>query len=91
MKDNLKDDGGPAFPNVVWEHALQAAVQQGGLTIRDWFAGQALRALIAKIPLQDAEGEFGQRSSAERNAKIQRDVSDSAYYYADAMLEARKP
>ena len=31
----MKDDGGPAF-------------QQSGMSLRDWFAGQALSGLLAK-------------------------------------------
>jgi hypothetical protein len=35
--------GGPAFPSV---HAYHAYV---GMTLRDWFAGQALAGLVGKI------------------------------------------
>lgn len=39
MADNIHDDGGAAFPvpgsyNTAWE--------ANGMTLRDWFAGQAL-------------------------------------------------
>ena len=37
------NDGGPAFPNGVSEYALDRA----GMTLRDWFAGQALPGLVA--------------------------------------------
>lgn len=47
---------------------------------RDWFAGQALQAIIAKMP----EARFaGDPASYEKAAM-------AAFYYADAMLAARK-
>lgn len=48
-----------------------------GMDIRDWFAGQALTALVAyavKTP----------------DAGIPEDVAEEAYAYADAMLAARE-
>ena len=46
-----------------------------GLTLRDWFAGQALQGIL---------GGSGQKYSSYEKA------SSMAYHYADAMLEARK-
>jgi hypothetical protein len=46
-----------------------------GMTLRDWFAGQALAALI-----QHYEGDDGSMDG----------IPTSAYEYADAMIEARK-
>ncbi len=52
------------------------AVSKGGLTIRDYFAGQALPAIIAATLA--AEGHIMKTQQAEM-----------AYEYADAMMEAR--
>lgn len=52
-----------------------------GMSLRDWFAGQALAGILAggfadTIPHDDIGGG--------------RDAADYAYQYADAMLKARK-
>jgi hypothetical protein len=41
MTMSNKDDGGPAFPNPDRPHT------QPGMSLRDWFAGQALAWLVA--------------------------------------------
>lgn len=46
-----------------------------GMTLRDWFAGQALIGLTV-------HNDFGSRSDEE--------IACGAYAYADAMIEARK-
>jgi hypothetical protein len=61
------NDGGSAFPR----HAYDGHY---GMTLRDWFAGQALAGLIAD---QSRDG------SADDRARY-------AYAYADAMLRARE-
>lgn len=67
------NDGGPAFPETRWDDKIRQEVQWCGMTLRDWFAGQALNGLLS-----DASS-FGDPKS----------FSDSAYLYADAMLKAR--
>lgn len=52
-----------------------------GMTLRDWFAGQAMAAIIAKMPFQEFPEDF---SPYEKSAI-------GAYDYADAMLRARLP
>ena len=67
-----QDDGGSAFPC----SEVPLTADEKGMSLRDWFAGQALVGLITRavtlppIPIK------------------QRAVD--AYKYADAMLEARK-
>jgi hypothetical protein len=61
------DDGGPAFPR----HAYDG---HDGMTLRDWFAGQALAGL-----LRDGIDVFGVYATA-----------NDAYKMADAMLRARE-
>ncbi len=55
----MKDNGGSAFT---------------GMTLRDWFAGQALPAILQILSLKDDYT----------------DVVAAAYSWADAMLEERK-
>lgn len=70
------DDGGPAFPNDERDANGQFR-QHFGMTLRDWFAGQAL----AHIPeLLDAH---------EKN-KAEWVIAEWAYRIADAMIAARK-
>jgi len=47
----------------------------GGITLRDWFAGQALQGMMA---------------TASNPAVYASVTAANAYLYADAMLEARK-
>lgn len=46
MSEQTKiDDGGPAYPQHGWTkdpEVLERMRNQGGMTLRDWFAGQAL-------------------------------------------------
>ncbi|MDX1117060.1 hypothetical protein GOL29_03290 [Sinorhizobium medicae] len=71
MSDKI-EDGGSAFPvqSSTWDYK--------GLTVRDWFAGQALAGLLAS-------GMTYGGSSTNRGA-----VANDAYAHADAMLAARK-
>lgn len=65
---NPPDDGGPAFPSpgdTEWNR---------GLSIRDWFAGEALKGLLAGPDTSGSGGGF----------------ADAAYRFADAMIRERK-
>lgn len=66
-----KNDGGQAFPN-------GDAVP--GMTLRDWFAGQALAGIMTDMARQE-------KSSFPVTIK---DVAQKSYQIADAMLEERK-
>lgn len=47
-----KRDGGPAFPtlaDVEYESGHALELDTSGMSLRDWFAGQALNGLIASI------------------------------------------
>lgn len=70
MSDSI-NNGGPAFP-VTLDH--RGCVGAYGMTLRDYFAGQALAGLLTQL----AEDEFG----PSHFAKV-------SYEMADAMLEAR--
>ena len=74
-------DGGPAFPCPVEFDPNGQLVSHGsfGMTLRDWFAGQALAGLIAASG--NHQGQVCYRTEA---------VAESAYEAADAMLKARE-
>lgn len=69
------DDGGPAFPLQI-THGDFVAGQAPGLSVRDWFAGQAMAGLLA---------------SNEYSTFDSPDVGAMAYTQADAMIAARTP
>lgn len=70
-----KRDGGPAFPGAVLpEHPNHP----GGMTLRDWFAGQALASSL-DVAMQ-----------LSRDASPAPMTASLAYEIADAMLAARE-
>jgi hypothetical protein len=77
------NDGGPAFPvpeNVAWDEHHNTAV--AGMSLRDWFAGQAMKSLILDAWYQD--------QPSEPMGKCSPPIARDAYTMADAMLRARE-
>jgi hypothetical protein len=70
------NDGGPAFPKVgqAVDFGNGWLEPQSGMTLRDWFAGQALVGLV---------------SLQRPDAGITSDAL-TAYVFADAMIQARE-
>ena len=66
-----KETGGPAFP-ISGQFSTR-----DGMTLRDWFAGQALMMIIT-----DGYVDF-------QNAGWQKRISSSAFEIADAMIAER--
>lgn len=73
------NDGGPAFPgaNPAYDGNWDKRMTVGGMTLRDYFAGQALAGILMNYTTQ----KFG---ASEKT------VGEAAYQYADAMLAARE-
>lgn len=69
----MSNDGGPAFPNGIY---------QEGMSLRDWFAGQALVGILAEPT--DAEGY------AVAKEAVPDVCAADAYAIADAMIAARE-
>ena len=67
------DTGGPAFPNVYTRDGKPLP----GMSMRDWFAGQALVGLLLDFK------RMGQTLTDEEH------FAEAAYQQADAMLKAR--
>jgi len=71
---STKNDGGPAFPQPVIG-ATDGRACDPGMSLRDWFAGQALAGLCASTTHDDSPGTAL--------------LATWAYQQADAMLKAR--
>lgn len=82
------DDGGPAFPANPWETIEAGTHCPGaahlGMSLRDWFAGQALKGIVSNSTADDI-------SDMQHGIKGGKIEAMAAYAWADAMLEARKP
>jgi len=89
MNEPTIDDGGPAFPvpppiaetdgvMTQWRHA------EGGMTLRDYFAGQALNGIYSS-------GDIDLSKHTTENPTARSQLALLSYRVADAMLAARKP
>jgi hypothetical protein len=73
------NDGGPAFPSTIqYFPDDKNANEEQGMTLRDWFAGQALAGMISAV---DPKSEGSQAIKP---------IAEAAYDFADAMLAARE-
>ena len=69
------NDGGPAFPHFQFTETGKVEIlPQGGMSLRDWFAGQALAGMASRAPV-------GSKFS---------DYAMQAYFFADAMIAERE-
>lgn len=75
------EDGGPAFPSVLYKQEPTENWASDGMSKRDWFAGQALPTIIALIGIPE-DGPDDLWNSA---------MAAQAYAIADAMLAAPSP
>lgn len=75
-----KSDGGPAFPRPIGAYQEigggEWSQSQTGMTLRDWFAGQALMGIVTAYAL--GKGDW-----------LLPDMVYQAYEVADAMLAER--
>lgn len=69
----IEHNSGPAFPTFTPNPAAQ------GMSLRDWFAGQALAGMVG-----------GYMSNPDMGGLTPAMIADEAYQYADAMIQARK-
>jgi hypothetical protein len=74
MNDKLPT-GGPAFPFAATDQ-INIAMQASGMTLRDWFAGQALAIVHRRF-------DDGSHLRLE-------DIAMQAYFIADAMIAERE-
>lgn len=81
MSSDAPKDGGPAFPQVN---------ETSGMSLRDWFAGQAIAGGLARatgVPEYELRGMFGDHATGIRREQI---IAADAYRIADALLASRE-
>jgi hypothetical protein len=80
---DILEDGGPAYPATVATGIANLTTDHPGMSLRDWFAGQALAGIMGPNYDWFTSGPSETGSRAHEAAHF-------AYSLADAMLEARK-
>jgi hypothetical protein len=84
------ETGGPAYPPL-----HNPKHHESGMTLRDWFAGQALPQAVEDygtpgISGRDNHGNRITPYSTKAVGTREQIIARQAYIYADAMIEARK-
>jgi len=82
-------DGGPAFPYVQMSEATGQPINgcfNGGMTLRDWFAGQALVGILANERMCENATDEAERTRTD----IAKAYAIVAHSMADAMLAERE-
>ncbi len=98
----VKRTGGAAFPRPASEYTKSGTLEDGndaigaqdGMSLRDWFAGQALGSLHGQIAdiftntlrIPDSEADKGDVDYAMRRAFA---LAETAYFIADCMIAER--
>lgn len=78
------ENGGPAFPqNLPDDFVWRLPGDPGGMSLRDYFAGQAIIGLVG-------HGNNVEAGNYDPTATIADVVAGHAYFIADAMLKARQ-
>lgn len=93
MSEHEKN-GGPAFPHASIPRpelgeGFYQPITEGGMSMRDYFAGQAIPAARAIFEAREDEGPHPVPDDLRRHARHWR-IASEAYAIADALLKARK-
>jgi len=94
MSDTKIDDGGPAFP-CPDDYAQDGGPLYGprniqGMTLRDWFAGQALAGLLSDPCGATREQCLKHGVDPDSKTAQAQIYATVAYAYSDAMIAAKK-
>ena len=88
------NDGGPAFPRTKstgnLSNSTTEIVSVGGMSLRDWFAGQALAGLVPNGVLQLEVIKAQIKRPGQEAFSVGQCLARYTYDLADALLEARK-
>ena len=86
-----KPDGGSAFPQHGWSsdpRVLEQMKNQGGMTLRDYFAAQAMMGEIASASTK-ASCEATAEAAMKAGRSVEAHIAFISYRVADAMLAER--
>jgi hypothetical protein len=89
-------DGGPAFPAHDYivgnlnTDGFQKLGETRGMSLRDYFAGQAMQACLSKLSLFGTADGAEVRLSEDRVNRLIAAIVRGSYFTADAMLKARE-
>ena len=89
------NDGGAAFPVVDGYHKDgRHRGGESGMTLRDYFAGQALAGFVGQWEKEIYEAGVDEISNEKRSQRVRAEwiqrAANTSYGYADAMLAARE-
>lgn len=84
---STREDGGPAFP----APAYAANITDKGMTLRDYFAGQALTSVLSSSGDLQTYYDYVMGSKGDNDIPSPDAMSKYSYEIADAMIAARKP
>lgn len=79
-------DGGAAFPSAPWDNGAQHCTGERGMTLLDWFAGQALAGLAASAEHYEAAMAVSQANGVDCYGSF---TAHIAYGMAADMLAER--
>lgn len=90
----MKEENPDAFPSTRIENTPigDLEVKQRGMTLRDYFAGQAIEGVVSDLKFKSWKSQFkadpGMESQESYENRIN-DCANTAYQLADAMLKQR--
>lgn len=85
------NDGGPAFPHFKFsENGKVEICPQGGMTLRDYFAGQALTGVIPSIETEIDKLDTDSKHFDHNVNCFYQSAAIRSYCYADAMISTRE-
>lgn len=87
MSDTKFYDGGPAFPHTDLNQPLKSPAITG-MTMLDWFAGQALVGWLAGPCQGDVLDDYD--ANTEEFAQHQKLVAETCYGYAESMVAEKR-
>lgn len=82
---NEIDDGGPAFPS----HGTMGEREHCGMSLRDWYAGQALIGLASGSQEIELDVKVGE-SVKDARQRYWQNIAYGAYVIADALIAAKR-